>query len=52
VVPADHKWFTRLCVAALVVDTLVDIDPQYPQPSEEERRALAEARAELETEAG
>ncbi|MEA2617163.1 MAG: hypothetical protein QOE72_2946 [Chloroflexota bacterium] len=52
VVPADHKWFTRLCVAALMVDTLVDIDPQYPQPSEEERRALAEARAELEAEAG
>jgi len=52
VVPADHKWFTRLCVAALMVDALVDIDPQYPQPSEEERRALAEARAELEAEAG
>ncbi len=52
VVPADHKWFTRLCVAALVVDTLVDVDPQYPTPGEEERRALAEARAELVAEAG
>jgi PPK2 family polyphosphate:nucleotide phosphotransferase len=52
VVPADHKWFTRLCVAALVLDALVDIDPQYPRPGEEQRRALAEARAELEAETG
>jgi len=50
VVPADHKWYSRLVVSALIVDTLMDIDPQYPRPSEEERRALAEARAELEAE--
>jgi PPK2 family polyphosphate:nucleotide phosphotransferase len=52
VVPADHKWYSRLAVAALVVDALMDIDPQYPRPGEEERRALAEARAELEAEPG
>jgi PPK2 family polyphosphate:nucleotide phosphotransferase len=52
VVPADHKWFTRLAVAALLVDALIEIDPQYPQPSEEERRALLEARRELEAEGG
>jgi PPK2 family polyphosphate:nucleotide phosphotransferase len=52
VVPADHKWFARLAVAALLVDTLIDIDPQYPQPGEEQRRALVEARAELEAEGG
>jgi PPK2 family polyphosphate:nucleotide phosphotransferase len=50
VVPADHKWYTRLAVATLVVDALMEIDPQYPRPTEEERRALAEARAELEAE--
>lgn len=50
VVPADHKWYSRLVVAALLLDTLMDIDPRYPRPSEEERRALAEARTELEAE--
>ena len=50
VVPADHKWYSRLVVAALLVDALMDIDPKYPRPSEEERRALAEARTELEAE--
>jgi PPK2 family polyphosphate:nucleotide phosphotransferase len=52
VVPADHKWFTRLAVAALLVDALIEIDPQYPRPGEEERRALMEARRELEAEGG
>ena len=30
VVPADHKWFTRLVVAAAVVDALEKLDPQPP----------------------
>ncbi|HEX6493083.1 MAG TPA: PPK2 family polyphosphate kinase [Candidatus Dormibacteraeota bacterium] len=50
VVPADHKWYSRLAVAALVVDALMEIDPQYPRPTEEEQQALAEARAELASE--
>ncbi|MGH7747196.1 MAG: polyphosphate kinase 2 family protein [Candidatus Dormibacteria bacterium] len=50
VVPSDHKWFSHLAVAALVVDALIEIDPRYPRPADEERSALAEARAELEAE--
>lgn len=30
VVPADNKWFTRLVVAAVVVDALAGLDPRYP----------------------
>ena len=30
VVPADNKWFTRLVVAAAVVDALEDLDLRYP----------------------
>ncbi len=33
VIPADHKWFARLCAAAVLVHTLIDIDPQYPEVS-------------------
>jgi PPK2 family polyphosphate:nucleotide phosphotransferase len=47
VVPADHKWFTRLVVAAAIVDALEELDLHYPNVSPEQRRALAAARREL-----
>lgn len=30
VVPANHKWYARLAVQALLLETLEDIDPQWP----------------------
>ena len=42
VVPADNKWFTRLVVAAIVVDALAGLDPRYP-PAEPGRQAELEA---------
>ena len=30
VVPADHKWFTRLVVAAAVIDALDEMNLEYP----------------------
>jgi PPK2 family polyphosphate:nucleotide phosphotransferase len=44
VIPADHKWFTRMAVADIIVDTLRDMDLHYPKPTEEARRDLAKAR--------
>jgi hypothetical protein len=49
VVPADHKWFTRLVVAAAVIDTLLSLDLHYPPVSPEMRQDLDAARRELET---
>lgn len=51
VLPADHKWVTRLCAAAVIGQTLIDIDPRYPVPDEAARQELLQARAELEAEA-
>jgi PPK2 family polyphosphate:nucleotide phosphotransferase len=48
VVPADNKWYTRLVVAAAIVQTLRDLDPAYPQVGVEQRKRLAAARRELE----
>ncbi len=45
VIPADHKWFTRLVVASVVVEALADLDLHYPTPDEATRAGLAEARA-------
>ena len=47
VVPADNKWFTRLVVAAAIVDALAGLDLHYPKVTAEQRRALAAARREL-----
>jgi PPK2 family polyphosphate:nucleotide phosphotransferase len=51
VIPADHKWMGRIAAAAAVVHTLIEIDPQYPVVSEEERDALLAEKAALEAEA-
>jgi PPK2 family polyphosphate:nucleotide phosphotransferase len=51
VLPADHKWLTRICAAAAIAQTLIEIDPHYPVPDQAEQKELARARAELEAEA-
>jgi PPK2 family polyphosphate:nucleotide phosphotransferase len=40
VIPADNKWFTRLSVAAAIVDTLEDLDISYPKTSPRQRKDL------------
>jgi polyphosphate kinase 2 (PPK2 family) len=47
VVPADNKWFTRLVVAAAVVEALDSLDIHYPKVTKGQRKQLAAARAEL-----
>jgi PPK2 family polyphosphate:nucleotide phosphotransferase len=47
VVPADNKWFTRLVVAAAIVDALAGLDLHYPKVTAAQRKALAAARREL-----
>jgi PPK2 family polyphosphate:nucleotide phosphotransferase len=51
VIPADRKWFMRVAVAATIVNTLMDIDPQYPKVDEQARADLLAAKTELEAEA-
>ena len=43
-VPADNKWFTRLVVASVVVQTLEDLRLSYPKIGKEKRRELARVR--------
>jgi PPK2 family polyphosphate:nucleotide phosphotransferase len=44
VVPADNKWFTRLVVAAAIVEGLEALDLRIPKVDEARRRELAKAR--------
>ncbi|MGE5234752.1 MAG: polyphosphate kinase 2 family protein [Acidobacteriota bacterium] len=47
VVPADNKWYTRLIVAAAVVDALASLDLRYPKVSPAQRKELATAKKSL-----
>jgi PPK2 family polyphosphate:nucleotide phosphotransferase len=51
VVPADHKWFARLCVSAVLLEALMELDPQFPSLPAEERREEDKARVSLLAEA-
>ncbi|MFJ7905581.1 polyphosphate kinase 2 family protein [Kitasatospora sp. NPDC096204] len=51
VVPADRKWFARICAAAVLAHTLIGIDPQFPTLDEQARKGLSAAKRRLEAEA-
>ena len=44
VLPADHKWFTRLAVASVIIDTLESLDVDFPTFDPARRAELATAR--------
>ena len=50
IVPADHKWFARLVVAAAVANKLREMDPQFPSIDEKQQKALEAARKALKKE--
>ena len=50
VVPADHKWFTRLVVVEAIIAALEKLDLAFPTVPPGERKALKAARAALERE--
>jgi PPK2 family polyphosphate:nucleotide phosphotransferase len=51
VIPADRKWFARICSGAILAHTLIEIDPQYPQVNADKRQQLLAVKHELEQEA-
>jgi PPK2 family polyphosphate:nucleotide phosphotransferase len=50
IIPADHKWFTRLAVAAVIYQTLSDLNLSYPTVSEGHRQELLKIREILDNE--
>jgi PPK2 family polyphosphate:nucleotide phosphotransferase len=44
VVPADNKWFTRLVVAAAIVEALESLDLKFPVVDDAKKKELARAR--------
>jgi PPK2 family polyphosphate:nucleotide phosphotransferase len=48
VIPADNKWFTRIAVAAAIVETLEGLNLSYPKVDAAKKKELEEARKLLE----
>ncbi|HKR98724.1 MAG TPA: polyphosphate kinase 2 family protein [Candidatus Dormibacteraeota bacterium] len=51
VIPADRKWFARISAACVLVNALMEIDPQFPKVSDEQRAELQEIKKALEAQA-
>ena len=51
VIPADRKWFARIGGAAVIVDALMQIDPEFPVVSEAKRDSLLDVKRRLEEQA-
>ena len=47
VIPADNKWFTRLVVAAAIIEALDSMKLHYPKVGKEKLKELAEVKQEL-----
>jgi PPK2 family polyphosphate:nucleotide phosphotransferase len=47
VVPADNKWFSRLVVAAAVIDMLSGLGLRFPEVDAKKQKELVEARKKL-----
>ena len=47
VVPADHKWYMRYVVSEIILATLKDMDPRYPEVTEERLATFAGYKEEL-----
>ena len=48
VVPADNKWFTRVVVAAAVIEALASLDLHYPKVSKAEAEGAGGGEADFE----
>jgi PPK2 family polyphosphate:nucleotide phosphotransferase len=51
VIPADRKWFARIGAGAVLVHTLMELDPRFPRVTKEQREALLEVKHGLEAQA-
>lgn len=50
VIPADKKWFMRLAVSSIIIDSLKKLNLSFPELSEEQVEKLGEYKIKLENE--
>ena len=50
VIPSDHKWYTRVAVGDILVQTLRSLDLEYPSVTKEKKREIQKSKRLLEKE--
>ncbi len=50
VIPADQKWFARYLVSEIILDVMKDINPKFPEISQEQKDNLENCKKMLEKE--
>ena len=50
VIPGDDKWFARVAAVQIIIDALEDMNLKFPKLSENDLKALENARQQLESE--
>ncbi|WHF50401.1 polyphosphate kinase 2 family protein [Chryseobacterium gotjawalense] len=50
VLPADHKWFTRVAAIQIIIDAMEKMNLQYPTLSENQTTELADAKKQMKSE--
>ncbi|MBE9217072.1 polyphosphate kinase 2 family protein [Plectonema cf. radiosum LEGE 06105] len=50
IIPADHKWFTRIAVADIICSKLKELKLNYPTPTEQHKQDILKAKEILEAE--
>jgi len=51
VIPADRKWFERIAAGAVLAHTLMELNPQYPSVTRQQRETLLGVKQALEAQA-
>ncbi len=47
IIPDNHRWFARACVASIILAKLKSLHSQYPTASEKQKKEIARARKTL-----
>jgi hypothetical protein len=48
VIPADHKWFSRIAISDIIIHTLKELNLKVPELAPKERELLSKAKEALE----
>ena len=50
IIPDNHRWFARACVASIILEKLKSLHSKYPDTNEKQKKEMAKAQSQLEKE--
>ncbi len=50
IIPDNHRWVARACVASIILEKLKSLHSKYPDTNEKQKKEMAKAQSQLEKE--